>query len=182
MPNWCSNKVTFTNPDPAMIKRVVEAYNRNELFAEFKPCPSELLNGVSPAAEDVATSNTELYGHPDWYSWCCANWGTKWDINSNGDTVEITDGERAIDLWFDTAWGPPLPFFSFMEQLGFSVDAFYYEPGIGFCGRYTFGEEEHFDIEGDAKWVRENIPIEIDDAFSISDGMEEWDEDDEEDT
>lgn len=44
------------------------------------------------------------YGYPTWYSWCCANWDTKWPACG----VEY-DGNRAIK--FDTAWSPAMPIF-----------------------------------------------------------------------
>lgn len=189
MPNWCSNKVTFTHNDHAQIKRLVETYNQDRLFAEFHPCPQELLNTVAGSHGDPGKqaelekqeqANRESYGYANWYDWCVANWGTKWDVNTNGDTAEVEDGELAVEVWFDTAWSPPIGFYEHMESLGFKVDAFYHEPGVGFCGRYTAGDDECIEIEGDADWVRSNVPIEIDDAFSISDLMEEWDDDDDE--
>lgn len=177
MPNWCSNKVTFAHADPAMIKRVVDAYNRGELFSEFKPCPQDLLDTTSPASGEIAVHNTETYGHPDWYTWCISNWGTKWDMDPGGNTIDLSEGEKAIDLWFDTAWSPPIPFLKTMEDHGFTVDAFYYEPGMGFCGRYTMGEDDYYDIQGDADWVQKNVPVEIDDVFDIVNNMESIEED-----
>jgi hypothetical protein len=59
-------------------------------------------------------------------------------------------------------------------MLGFEVDAFYYEGGMGFCGRFKDGEDDYHDINGGSAWVRRNIPSEIDEAFAISDNMEEW--------
>jgi hypothetical protein len=181
MPNWCSNKVTFTHNDPAKIQRAADAYNRGELFKEFAPCPQELID--TPAMSGVETaqtdSNLEKHGRPDWYSWCLANWGTKWDINTNGDTAEVEDGQLVVELWFDTAWSPPIGFYNKMEALGFKVDAFYYEPGMGFCGRYTMSEDDYYEIAGDADWVDSNIPIEINDAFSISESMSDWESEEE---
>lgn len=182
MPNWCSNKVTFVHPDHLQIKRVADAFNRGELFAEFKPCPKELIETeASPGVESEQRSNNVIkYGHSDWYEWCLANWGTKWDI-SGDDEVDIDDGETVVNLWFDTAWSPPIAFYQAMEALGFKVDAFYYEPGSGFCGRYSMGDDEYFEILGNAEWVEKNIPVEIDDAFSIAECMSDWEEDQEDD-
>lgn len=175
MPNWCSNKVTFSHQDTNEIRRVVDAYNGDALFTEFSPCPQDLLNTTAPCADDsTRASNIEKHGHPEWYSWCVANWGTKWDINTGGNTVDLEDGQLVVDLWFDTAWSPPIGFYKTMEKLGFKVDAFYHEPGMGFCGRYTMNNDEYYEIEGDADWVDTNIPIEINDVFSISEFVSDW--------
>ena len=190
MPNWCSNKVTFTHGDHAQIKRLVEAYNRDGLFAEFHPCPQELLDTVAGSHGDAdkqaelekqEKANIERHGHANWYDWCVANWGTKWDVNTNGDTAEVEDGELAVEIWFDTAWSPPIGFYQHMESLGFKVDAFYYEPGMGVCGRNTMNDDDYYEIAGDADWVNANIPIEINDAFSISECMGDWESEEEDD-
>jgi hypothetical protein len=48
---------------------------------------------------------------------------------------------------------------------------------MNFCGKYVDGIEEFYDIEGDSIWVTENIPVDIDTTFSISETMAEWEED-----
>ena len=51
--------------------------------------------------------NLENYGYKDWYGWCCANWGTKWDVGE----CEILDYDKEdpmLRLQFDTAWSPPM--------------------------------------------------------------------------
>jgi hypothetical protein len=63
-----------------------------------------------------------------------------------------------------------------MVALGFGITAYYYEGGCGFCGKWENGSDECYNIEGDRKWVIENIPQEIDEAMSISYGMAEWEE------
>lgn len=62
------------------------------------------------------------------------------------------------------------------------VDACYYEPGMGFCGRWTSDSgDDYYNIEGDSDWVVENIPPYINEMFDISGNMEMW-EDEYEDT
>jgi hypothetical protein len=63
-----------------------------------------------------------------------------------------------------------------MEELGFDVDARFYESGMGFVGRYRDGFEETFEIAGDSKWVEENIPSDLNEEFGISEYMSEWEE------
>jgi len=46
-----------------------------------------------------AIYNEKTYGHRDWYSWCNANWDTKWSASS------VTRSENVIE--FQTAWSTP---------------------------------------------------------------------------
>jgi hypothetical protein len=55
--------------------------------------------------------------------------------------------------------------------LGFNVWAYYYEPGMGFCGRVNNEGDRLYDIEGGAVWVQANIPTDIDDAMGISEDL-----------
>jgi hypothetical protein len=80
-------------------------------------------------------------------------------------------------LSFDTAWSPPIEFYENLEEQGFRIEAFYYEPGMAFCGVYEDGCDDQFDIEGDSDWVEKHIPRRIDEAFAIAESMEMWEED-----
>lgn len=171
MPNYCSNNVTFTHDDPAMIQRVVDAYNADRLFREFFPCPVELAEASSPNDKNPDEMIAK-YDAPDWYAWCVNNWGTKWDVAS---VDEVAAEGNSVTVYFDSAWSPPLEFYINMEdQLGFRIKAYYWEPAMQFCGIFEDGQNKPYDIKGDSAWVRENIPSELDEMFSISDSMEEW--------
>lgn len=156
MPNFCGNLVNFSHSNSKMIERVLKANNEGTLFQEFVPCPEEPELG--------------------WYDWCCTNWGTKWDI-CNLNEAEIDDPNE-IELFFDTAWSPPVAFYEKMEELGFAVNAYYYEPGCGFCGHFSEGEDDFYEIEGDSNWVKENVPEEIKEIFGIVENMEYWEQED----
>jgi hypothetical protein len=183
MPNWCQNFVTFGHADPAMIQRVFTSYTGKGIMQEFHPCPSQLddeastiYGGDNTAEQDaLRASNIENFGHDNWYDWRVANWGTKWDVNSNGngDPAVSSDG-LGVQLSFDSAWSPPLEFYGKMEELGFTVDAFYYEPGMAFCGRWSDGDDDYYEILGDSNWAEQHIPEEIDNMFAISENMSEW--------
>lgn len=179
MPNWCSNNLTLKHEDPAMIKRAVSAFHEGKLLHEFSPCPQELLDGVSPAADDVAQANIEKYGYSDWYTWCINNWGTKWDINGDvGDADESDDGLSVL-MSFDTAWSPPLEFYRTMEDdFGFTVKATYFEPGMAYVGEWVDGDNYDFSIDTDNL---DAIPQHLAEEWDISswydneDGLEEED-------
>lgn len=184
MPNWAQNVVTFKHGDPAMIQRVVQAYENERLMQEFHPCPVELMDersttygGPDKEQQDaLRASNLERFGHANWYDWRVANWGTKWDIGDGGSEV-AADG-LSVRFSFDSAWSPPIQFYEKMEELGFTIDAFYYEPGMSFCGRYTDGSDGYIEIKGNSDWVDANVPSEINEMFAVSETMSMWEEED----
>ena len=177
MPNWCENSVTFTHEDPQQIQRLVAAYNEGTLFNEFMPLPEDLRETTSPTPEadlDKAALLIEKHGFSNWYDWQVSNWGTKWDISTNGDTVDVVEGANTVDVYFNTAWSPPLGWYEHMEELGFSITAYYYEMGMSFCGVYEEGADDYIEIEGDSAWVEKHIPAGINEAFNISENMAQW--------
>lgn len=151
MPNWTSNNLTLTHTDPAMIERAVAAYGAERLFSEFVPRP--------PEQED------------NWYSWNTENWGTKWDTGNSHDEIDRSD-PHTVELTFDSAWSPPIQFYRRLTDLGFTVRASYYEPGMAFCGEYTSdGDDDYYSIPETADEVREMIPQHLDEEWGISEWM-----------
>ena len=62
----------------------------------------------------------------NWYEWNCQNWGTKWEAGVQDAT--IFDNER-IELWLQTAWGPPVQLMKYLvEELRFDVYLTYASP------------------------------------------------------
>lgn len=175
MPNWCSNRVTFSHDNESELNRLIKAYNQDRLFSEFFPMPAELRD-VSAPNDTNADEMIDKYGAADWYSWAVDNWGTKWEVQSVDD-LEHESGQTEVTVYFDSAWGPPTRFFEKMEEQGWTVTAMYYEPGMAFCGRYEDGWETTYDIVGDSAWVKENIPADVNEAFDIAGSMEIWEED-----
>jgi hypothetical protein len=67
-------------------------------------------------------------------------------------------------------------------ELGFEITAYYYEPGMCFVGKWEDGCDDYFEIGGyDSTTVREAIGEELDDYFAISEGMSDWEEQNQED-
>ena len=147
MPNWCSNTLMVTHKDTAMIDRVENAVNAGKLLEEFVPL-----------------------GEWD-YNQAVAKWGTKWDIN-DGDVIDRN--ENTITVGFMTAWSPPIYFYDELLAHGFEVQASYFEPGMGFVGRYIDGKEEEYDIDPDDL---SDIPEDLNEAWGITDMFGDWDED-----
>jgi hypothetical protein len=175
MPNWCQNDVTFRHKDPKMLERVKLGFYGEGLFKEFFPTPQELVTTVSPpASEEIALENFAKFGAKDWYDWNVQNWGTKWDVTANEDMECVDAMEDYVRLAFDSAWSPPIEFFAKMsEELDFEIEAFYWEPGMDFCGRWTTES-------GDESYEGEDIPSEIDEVFGISEAKAAWGLDNEE--
>lgn len=161
MPNWCNNVLEISHEDPAEIQRVVAAWNSGQgFFNQLVP---------RPAIEEE-----------NWYAWNIENWGTKWDVESEewGRVTDHNSTDTAATISYDTAWGPPLGFYEKLTEQGFNIAAYYYEPGMAFCGKWSseFGNDQ-YEISGNAAWVKENIPEDIDEMFAIAEGMEMWEDD-----
>lgn len=186
MPNWCQNSVTLRHADAAMIVRAAEGFAKGEFLQTFLPCPEALLNTESVYYPDSMpeeqekqafkeAENIKNHGYRNWYDWKVANWSTKWDIGDEGGLTRVD--EHALSLFFDSAWSPPIGAYEQLIELGFELEAFYYEPGMAFCGSWTNGDEESYDIPSTAAEAEKVIPEVIDDTFDIVNGMAMWEED-----
>jgi len=182
MPNWCNNTLTLTHTEPAMIERAKTAFLDGKLLNEFIPVPKELLNTTAGRAGDDDSYEQKLlvfkeelnlkhFGYKNWYDFCVNEWGVKWDVN-DGDIM--TDSEHSIKFAFMSPWGPPTQAYEKLSDLGFEIEATYYEPGMGFCGYWDNSTDESYEITGDAEWVKEHIPTLIDFNENISGNMEDY--------
>jgi len=186
MPNWCNNTITLTHTEPSMIDRARTALNTGSLLHEFIPVPQELRDTISGCAGDKESYaqrllefqeklNQEFFGYKNWYDFCNAEWGIKWDIGLDQGRI-LTEKEHTIEFTCMTPWGPPIEAYQKLSDLGFEIEATYYEPGMGFCGYWDNCESDHFDVKNDAEWVRDNIPTLIDFNEGISEGIEQMKE------
>ena len=147
MPNWCSNTVTVEHSDAAMIDKFEKAVQDGNLFQTFLPLD-------------------------EWvYDDAVAAWGTKWDI-SNGGIIERMMPE-VLAVCFDTAWCQPTAFYDELVEQGFTVNAQFFEPGMGFVGQYVNGEELVFDVDPEDL---SNIPEDLTEQWGIADMCEDWDD------
>ena len=183
MPNWCNNNLTLQHEDPAMITRAKEALDRGEFLNEFIPVPEDLkitsgFLGSGPEQEELerqTKANVEKYGYGNWYDYCVGEWGTKWDVGGDGQTDIHPDG-KMLHTTFDSAWAPPVNAYGKLTELGFTVGAMYYEGGMAYAGIYDSetGDEE-YNLEGmNSQQVIDDIPVELDEAFGISECMAEY--------
>ena len=132
MPNYCDNSLTLRHTDKSKVdaldaelsKKNPNGYGSNgELLNHLRPNPS---------------------GEWD-YNWSVENWGTKWDAS-------IIDWERRDDneIWvsFESAWSPPTTIYDYLVEQGWEVEAYYYEPGMGYAGEYTTeGGDDYYEYD-----------------------------------
>jgi hypothetical protein len=181
MPNWCNNTLTLTHEDPAMILRAKEALDRGEFLNEFIPVPEQLKivagsvgDPVEQAKLEADTArNREELGYGNWYDFCVGEWGTKWDVGGDGQSDIHPDG-KMLHTSFDSAWSPPVNAYDKLVELGFGVNAMYYEGGMGYAGAYDEHGDQEINIEGmSADEIEQNHP-ELDEAFAISENIREY--------
>ena len=172
MPNWCNNTMSISHPNAAKIKKAAKAWNSGKFLQTMIPCPSELIETEASNAGDdenkaKVAANLEKYGYAHWYDYRVAEWGTKWDVGrdpSYGDDAIVTN--KSFSVGFDSAWSPPCAAYAKLKALGYTITAYYYEPGMDFCGRWIDGQDDCYDISKDG------VPHDISDEM----GIEECDE------
>jgi hypothetical protein len=191
MPNWCNNTITISHDDIKMMKRVVKGYNQNKLLDEFIPIPLELKEGAMNTSELMKIRNWEYkkeldkvreelnrkyFGYKDWYDYCVSEWGTKWDVGRDSAPILLMKDikDKTVTFDFDSAWSFPSGAYEKLVDMGFSITAYYFEGGMGFCGMWENGSDDYYSIEGNSEWVLNNIPPSINQHFGISDNMAAW--------
>ena len=194
MPNYCNNVVEIRGP-----VQVVKALVDHRLdFMKIYPYPKDLdivagRSGADDSPEQIQLvaaekSNLKKYGYKNWYDWCVSEWGTKWNAGgSDNADMQIDwdeDGDDSIALFqFDTAWAPALGVLQKLrdDHPELSVECRYHEPGVGFMGVWTDGQDRCYDnIQGsqDAFWQSDDGRL-LDETFDIVESMQEWEADQE---
>jgi len=191
MPNWCNNSITIQGSTDT-IKTLWDEANRegSGLLNAMKPMPKELEDTTSPTPED--SNQPKIDGHDNWYSWRVANWGGKWDVDSEGlEYTDNGDGTASISGWFESPWAPPIEAYNtFVEDMdGCSLVADYHEPGMDFAGFYDNGDDEYMEGLGEycEQVVKGRTAIEdtpqlfqrLDEQFELVENAREWIEEEE---
>ena len=191
MPNWCNNYVELQHEDATMISRAATALGKGELLNEFIPVPADLQIaagnvGAKGSPEQVAhelqvEQNIAKHGYADWYSFCTSEWGTKWDLGGDGTEASVDESGKKMTFSVDSAWSPPIGAYQKLEELGFTVNAYYYEPGMGYAGTYSDGFDNEYNFSDmTSEEVADTIPGDLDEMFNISANIAEWEEENEE--
>lgn len=190
MPNWCNNDLMIQHMDRAMMEKARDGFNGvgevKGMFTALIPCPEplrdtmagsygrhdQLSNYRSDLLEFQEKLNLKYFGHKNWYDWCIAEWGTKWDIGRASEhdaLVEIDDGDwPTMTLSFESAWSPPIQAYAKLEAMGFIITAQYFEPGVGFCGEWKNGKDYEYPLE--------KAPKHLDEMYGITETLAEHEE------
>ena len=121
MPNWCMNRLSIA-ADPEVIQKIHAAITPSEPGGKN---PQALLQFLRPRPSDQ---------DENWYDWNVSNWGTKWDVDAEIDTLD--PDWTFIAVSFDSAWGPPVEALKHWQQQnpGTSLHLDFIETGMGFGG------------------------------------------------
>jgi hypothetical protein len=188
MPNWCQNTLVLKHEDPVMIKRAEDSFAKGAFLNEFIPVPKSLhivAGRVGDPDEQKKLNeqeelNREIYGYANWYDYCVNEWGTKWDIGHSDGINDVKTNE--IVFYFDSAWSPPTIAYEKLIDLGFTVEATYYEGGMSFCGTFDMNGDQYYDLSDlNATEVASTIPSELDMSYGISEQMAEMEREAEDD-
>lgn len=165
MPNWCENNVTIRHKNQDKLKKLQEAMVNGKFLDSVIPVPEELNNeklssfgGDDKDEKDALRQQMlEKHGYESWYDFCVDKWGTKWEVTVDDPVLE--DGELTAS--FSSAWSPPIGVYKELTELGFEVDAKFYESGQDFAGTYT-------SEDGEMIYDCDSMPEELDDFFGHS--------------
>ena len=159
MPNWCENILTVEGGenDVQRFKKLAKSKagvaDTDFSLESLYPIPDEIkdtvpggitIDGVyvkvwreldgKPVAipKDELDAMLEKHGSTNWYDWCIAHWGTKWDVQATLEN-EIPD---FLVYRFASAWSPPVKWLEKVagDFLSLRFVLRYDEPGMGFKG------------------------------------------------
>jgi hypothetical protein len=186
MPNWCSNSIVIRGSNQQEIAEIANAMRDGKFCDSVIPVHPDLTrDGAStsggPNAEvydQIRAENRERHGYESWYDFCTSRWGTKWEVDCQD--VQVEEDGLKVSCYFDSAWAPPLGVAEALVERGLEVTLYYYEPGMGFVGKYEDGFDDSYDLGGEnSQTVRSAIGDELDDFFGISEQMAEYEAEEE---
>jgi hypothetical protein len=151
MPNWCMNTVIAKHPDPAKMEALKEALKKDIFFEHILPLG-------------------------EWeYEKACNTWSTKWEA-SNISWMHFTDdGRNNLNISFESAWCPPEEVYRKMIVDGWYMNAYFYEPGMGFVGKYGWimNDDGSDGMYEESYEMDDAIPAELVEMFGIEDMYED---------
>ena len=156
MPNHTDNRVTLYHKDSQKIDMIYNIMNTDD---------TPLCQTLIPM--DEALLDNDAHADDGWYTWRLQNWGTKWDVY---ETHCTRIDANTLQLYFYTAWSPPMPIYDKLVDMGFEVTARYLDEGWGYIGEYVSGDDWCTD---DVESVAEHYP-ELDEEFGISERIAEY--------
>ena len=131
MPNWCENTLYIRADEKEDMKELKDLLDENLEFSKDNNCATNLLSAIIPMPKEYKNT-TAPRDKPNWYDWCCSNWGTKWDVSCYETQIE----DDWMEFRFNSAWAPPVAWLGkvaeLFPKLKFSLK--YDEPGMAFMG------------------------------------------------
>ena len=199
MPNRCSNSFSIKGPKAKIEKlykiALIDEDDEGGLLQALVPMPQSLhITAGSFGVESQKQKDLEVqekanllaHGHKNWYDWRVTNWGTKWEVSTDGfigGLTTDTDGNSTIEGWFESAWAPPIEAFATYceDNPDVILKLSYNEPGMCFVGEMHGIEGDVPDTyyeysDEDSASVREKIGSELDDDWGISESMYEYEQ------
>jgi len=182
MPNWCNNNIDITGPAKT-INALWKAATAEEggLLNAMVPMPKELSETTKGSGDELQTEKYD--GFTNWYDWCVARWGTKWDVDMEGiEYTDNEDGTASISGYFDSAWAPPVEAYNrFLEaNEDCSLTASYYEMGCDFAGLYDNGDDEYMEgLQEESKLPEDqqsDLFKRLDDEWNLSEQFAEYEQ------
>ena len=118
MPNWCNNYANITCPTKELYNKLIDAINNDKWFETFAPL--QINDPTNESGWD--------------YLIAVNTWGTKWSA-TNIEINNTDDVNLIIELYFDTAWSPPIGVYKIMNTVfDISTTAYYSVDGCSFFG------------------------------------------------
>jgi len=176
MPNWCDNTISISGPAEKLspIFTKLKEDDSSGLCSILHPMPENTFTGNLGEDERKKCAEENI---PNWYDWCSANWGTKWDTcDGDWNYEDAGDGQAILSGNFQTAWGPPVGVYTHCQEAhpDLHIEAMYYEGGCAFAGMWnSIDGEDHYSLEGTKKEIEDQLPEELNECFGITECMEE---------
>jgi hypothetical protein len=152
MPNYCSNHLVLSHEDSAKLQEFCDAFNNNWTCHHFCPLP-EFFDSGSTKEQILNRISVQI-----------DTWGTKWDFGEDDSDDQAEVKNNTVQVFFSTAWSPPTGLYKKLEELGFQVNAAYYEPGEKLCGLFVEGYDHRIDYQDQSE-----IPLTIVELFNLED-------------
>jgi len=134
MPNWCDNAMKVRGRRRELKKFLTEVMSVDEYRRQYLD-----FEKIVPLGDPG----------DDWLDKRIDNWGTKWNLD--GCDFALQDEGTHLEIWFLTAWSPPVPVMGALTkkypELSFRLD--YSECGTGFRGVF---ESEKGEVLKDRCW------------------------------
>lgn len=156
MPNWCSNtlRLRSTKEKISKLNSFLDERSGKDFFDAF------IANAKDAGEEE------------NFYSYNREHYGCKWNCDASDWMLE-NDGESIL-ITFDSPWGPPATLYYTLVDEEWEVEAEYYEPGVGFVGRFKDGIDEFYEYDLDDENCLDDIPEELLENWCIRGEFEDW--------